>query len=277
MSRTRTALVAGALSAALAVPFLPAGSSAATAKSWSPSKYGKVAVGLVDGDTLVRSSTNRPDRVRVLGRISGLQGDSTLVGIDYRVQDNRLYAVGDAGGVYVLKGSGKARKVSQLTVALEGSEFGVDFNPVADRLRVVSDTGQNLRHDVNPGGATIADVTLTYPPATAPVAGVTAAAYTNNDLDADTGTSLFVVDTALDQVALQSPANNGTLAPTGKLGVAAGSDAGFDIDRRNHGWASLQIGGRQQLVSVDLLSGDVARRGAFPKRLPVSDLAFPTR
>ncbi len=277
MSRTRTAVVAGALSAALAVPFLPAGSSAATATSWSPSKHGKVAVGLVDGDTLVRFSTNRPDKVRVLGRISGLQGDTTLVGIDYRVQNHRLYAVGDAGGVYTLKGSGAARKVSQLTVPLEGSQHGVDFNPAADRLRVVSDTGQNLRHDVNPGGATIADTTLTYPPAPAAAAGVTAAAYTNNDLDADTGTSLFVIDTALDQVALQSPANNGTLAATGKLGVAAGADAGFDIDRRNHGWASLQIGGRQQLVSVDLLTGDVARRGAFPKRLPVSDLAFPTR
>jgi hypothetical protein len=34
--------------------------------------------------------------------------------------------------------------VSQLTVGLMGNAFGVDFNPAANRLRVVSDLGQNL-------------------------------------------------------------------------------------------------------------------------------------
>jgi hypothetical protein len=30
--------------------------------------------------------------------------------------------------------------------------FGVDFNPAADRLRIISDAGQNLAHNVNAGG-----------------------------------------------------------------------------------------------------------------------------
>ena len=99
---------------------------------------------------------------------------------------------------------------------------------------MVSDTGQNLRHDVNPGGATtVADGTLTYPPATTPGSGVSAAAYTNNDLDAATATTLFDLDTAMDQVAVQAPANAGSLSATGKLGVDAGSDAGFDIGQGN--------------------------------------------
>ncbi len=49
---------------------------------------------------------------------------------------------------------------------LSGTEFGIDFNPLADRLRVVSDTGQNLRIDVD-SGATITDTALTA--AAAPV------------------------------------------------------------------------------------------------------------
>ena len=111
--------------------------------------------------------------------------------------------------------------------------FGVDFNPAADRLRIISDTGQNLAHNVNAGGVTVANATLTYtaPPATAvPATGVTAAAYTNNDLNQpDTGTTLFDLDTMQDQVAIQSPPGNGILVATGKLGVDAGRRAGFDI------------------------------------------------
>jgi len=36
-----------------------------------------------------------------------------------------------------------ATSFSQLTVPLEGSFFGVDFNPAANALRIISDTGQN--------------------------------------------------------------------------------------------------------------------------------------
>ena len=38
--------------------------------------------------------------------------------------------------------------------ALTGSQFGVDFNPVADRLRVPSDSGLNLRINADTGATT---------------------------------------------------------------------------------------------------------------------------
>ncbi len=78
-------------------------------------------------------------------------------------------------------------------------------------------------------GQTVADAALTIPPSTEVATAVTGAAYYNNDLDPDTATTLFVLDTNLDQIAIQSPANAGILAATGKLGVDADSDAGFDI------------------------------------------------
>ena len=271
MKRTSTVVMAAAIAAALTLPLGPAN---AGSKHHSPQSG--AAIGLSSGTKLFAFKLAKPGRPAFLGKVSGLAGDSTLVGIDFRVQDGKLYGVGNAGGVYTLSSKAKATKVSQLTVALSGAKFGVDFNPAADRLRVVSDTGQNLRHDVNPGGATIADGTLTYPPATAAVSGVSAAAYTNNDLDAATATTLFDLDTALDQVAIQAPANAGSLSATGKLGVDAGSDAGFDIaGKGNAGWATLSVGGKHRLYSVSLLSGAVQAKGDFPRWASISDLAVP--
>jgi hypothetical protein len=241
------------------------------------------AIGLTADQRLVGFRVNKPDDVRGIGKVSGLTGDTRLVGIDYRVQDGKLYGVGEAGGVYTLNSSAKATKVSQLTVALSGTSFGVDFNPAADRLRIVSDTGQNLRHNVNANGTTVADTTLTYPPATTPAAGITAAAYTNNDLNADTATALYDIDTAMDQVALQSPANSGQLSPIGKLGVDTAAGAGFDIysvvrDGKAvdaTGFATLTVGDRTTMYRISLITGRADKLGAFPRNAQVTDLALP--
>ena len=197
-----------------------------------------LVVGLTTDQTLVAFASNTPTKVTTLGRIRGLTGDRRLVGIDCRVADSTAYGVGDAGGIYRLRlGDATATKVSQLTVPLSGRAFDIDFNPAANRLRIISDSGQNLRHNLDdptgtpPPGVTVADTPLTIPPATQPAAGVSGAAYYNNDLDPATATTLFTVDPGRDQVAIQSPANAGLLAATGNLGVDAdaGSDAGFDI------------------------------------------------
>ncbi|WP_031477031.1 DUF4394 domain-containing protein [Streptomyces bicolor] len=249
-----------------------------------------VAVGLTGDQRLVRFRVDRPGVVLPLGTVSGLKGDSRLVGIDYRVQNNRLYGVGDKGGVYTIREIGaKATKVSQLSVALQGNGFGVDFNPAANRLRVISDTGQNLRHNIDdPAGApaagtTAVDGTLTnppVPPATTGVtaAGVTGAAYTNNDLDATTATTLFDLDTAQDQVSVQSPANAGNLAPTGKAGVDVPRDSGFDIHSSakagtNAGYAVTG----SRAFRVDLLTGRAVSTGSFPQGRQVVDLAIPLK
>ncbi|MCA2211689.1 DUF4394 domain-containing protein [Jidongwangia harbinensis] len=240
------------------------------------------AVGLTADQKLVTFTLQgRGDRAAVAA-VRGLVGDHRLIGIDRRVQDGLLYGVGNAGGVYTLRSAdGRATKVSQLTVALSGAAFGVDFNPAADRLRVISDTGQNLRHNVNAGGTTIADTTMTYPPATTAAGGVTGVAYTNNDLDADTGTTLYDIDTTLDQVVLQSPANSGQLSPVGKLGVDAAGDAGFDIYASVRkgtatdavGFAVLTVGSRTGIYRISLVTGRAHHIGTAPKARQLTDLA----
>jgi len=119
------------------------------------------AVGLTSDQRLICFNEFEPANARTIGVVSGLFTDTTLIGIDFRVQDKKLYGVGNAGGVYLLDTTnGAATLVNRLSVALSGTSFGVDFNPAADRLRIVSNTGQNLRHNVNAGGTTATDATL---------------------------------------------------------------------------------------------------------------------
>jgi Domain of unknown function (DUF4394) len=129
-----------------------------------------LVVGLTDQQTLVAFASNNPTKVRTLGRISGLTGDRRLVGIDCRVADHTAYGVGDRGGIYRLRlRDATATKVSQLTLPLAGRAFDIDFNPAANRLRVISDSGQNLRHNLDdptgtpPVGVTVADTPFPSP------------------------------------------------------------------------------------------------------------------
>lgn len=242
--------------------------------------------GPTDDGRLVRFTAGSPQTTTTIAAVTGLQNpDTALIGIDYRVQDGLLYGVGNGGGVYrVSTSTAQATFVNSLTIPLSGASFGVDFNPSADRLRVVSDLGQNLRHNVNAGGVTIDDSTLTYtPPPATPVAalGITASAYTNNDLNADTATTLFGIDTNLDQVVIQSPANNGILVATGKLGVDSGLPAGFDIYSRlngdvteeNCGFAALTAGNASSFYQIDLGTGKATSVAGFDT--PVVDIALP--
>ncbi len=121
-------------------------------------------MGLTDDGRLVSFRARSPEKTRATSATSlDCRDGHALVGIDFRVQDGKLYGVGNGGGVYTIDTTtAHATLVNSLTVALSGTRFGVDFNPAADRLRIISDTGQNLAHNVNAGGVTAANGTLTY-------------------------------------------------------------------------------------------------------------------
>jgi hypothetical protein len=245
------------------------------------SKQKVEVVGLTADQRLICFRDNRPGRAKDLGAVSGLIDDTSLVGIDYRPANDMLYGLGNRGGIYTLDpASAEAKLVSRSSEPLSGTSFGVDFNPVADRLRVVSDNGQNLRINVVDGLAN-KDTPVNYTPGT-PTAGVVAAAYTNSDDDPNTATTLFDIDSALDQVVVQSPPNAGTLVATGKLGVDV-TDATADIATRirrgvvtNTGYAAVTADGRSQFTRLDPLSGQAQVVGSFDADDKVIGIAVPT-
>jgi hypothetical protein len=250
--------------------------------------FGLAVVGLTGGteQRLVCFSEFRPGLTRTIGVVTGLSVDTRLEGIDYRPATGQLYGLGDAGGVYTVDtSSAEATLQSRLNVALDGFVFGVDFNPVVDRLRVVSDSGQNLRVNVTTGATTV-DAALNTPPTPGPTRGVTAVAYTNNDDDAASGTTLFAVNIAETSLFIQAPPNSGSLNFAGTLRQDVGSQAGFDIFSRvsslgitedNSGYASLFVAGRARFYSVNLFTGEATLRGTFPFHQFVVDIAIPTR
>jgi len=248
-------------------------------------------IALTSDQRLIVFQDNQPGSARDIGSINGLMSGDTVVGIDFRVQDGKLYGVTRSGGIYVIDhNTAQAIKVSQLSVAMEGTEFGVDFNPAADRLRIVSDSGQNLRHNVNAGGTTLVDDPLDYPPATPlnavgpNASGVSASAYTNNDLDATTATTLFAINSGLDQLALQSPPNDGTLASVGKLDTDAGVQIGFDIYSTLRDGVTVGVEGLASVASengtatlyrVNLATGKLRAAGNFASQNKVIGIAIP--
>lgn len=291
MSRYLRSTLIAAASAVTMFSAQAAQEGAAGASGTSAGKRPLQVIGLTSDQRLIAFQEHQPESARDLGPIRGLMAGDAVVGIDFRVQDGQLYAVTRSGGIYIVnQATAEAARVSQLSVALEGNAFGVDFNPAADRLRIVSDSGQNLRHNVNSGGTTLVDDPLDYPPATplnaaGPNAGgVTASAYTNNDLDPATGTTLYAIDTGLDQLVLQSPPNDGTLAASGKLGKDAGPQVGFDIYSTVRDGATVGVealasvapdGGPAMLYRVNLVTGRLHPVGSFASQNRVTGIAIP--
>jgi len=214
------------------------------------STAGYMAIGVTTANNLIVFNTARPSVILRSAAITGLQSGENILGIDFRPANGVLYALGSTGRLYTVNiNTGAATLVAPLSVSLSGTDFGFDFNPVPDRIRIVSNTGQNLR--VNPAdGSTIVDTPLN--PGTP---SVTAAAYTNSFAGA-TSTTLYVIDTNSDRLLIQNPPNNGTLNDVGPLGFDATGTNGFDISVGNNtALAALQVGSNTGLYSINLSNG----------------------
>ena len=125
---------------------------------------------LNSSNELVTFNARRPERPRSRLAVTNLKAGERLLGIDFRPLTGRLYGVGSTSQVYVIDAeSGFASPIgAPFTPALAGTEFGVDFNPQADRLRVVSNAGQNLRINPDTGGRRRIETWPSPPPTPTP-------------------------------------------------------------------------------------------------------------
>lgn len=276
------------------------------ADNGQPRNIKRPAYGLTGDGSLVRFDAANPSRAERVARITGLASGERLVGIDFRPVTGELYGLGDKSNLYeIATQSARGTMRSSLKtgsgagLALQGTRFGIDFNPTVDRLRVTSDARQNLRVNVDTGAATV-DRAIAYAPRDRnagkqpqPV-GV---AYTNNDNDQTTGgplisfgrspatgTKLFSIDAARGSLALHDPPNDGTLRTVGRLRQRTTSAVGFDVysypnsegnTASNTAYASLRRGGRARLYKVSLATGRAKPvRGGGGSFRAVEDIAI---
>jgi len=224
---------------------------------------------VTDAAELVKFNAGQPRRLLERKPLVGLPAGERLLGIDYRVARGVLYTLSSGGHLYTLDtASGRLSRVGQgPAIALSGQRFGFDFNPVADRIRVVSDSGMNLRLHPDTGALAAADPALSaadQAPATAATPAITAAGYTYNKAN-DKLTTNYAIDAARGTLVMQgsregatpvvSP-NTGRIVTVGALGTGPVEDASFDIaDIDNTALAALRLQGRTRLHLVDLQTG----------------------
>jgi hypothetical protein len=270
MSRTRMLRWSAALGCVLA---LSAVAAQASHRSSSPDR---TLFATTSQNQLLTFNARNPERIRDIQAITGLPAGVTLRGIDFRPKTGDLYGVGSDSVVYrVNPYTGIAiAEAPAFTPALRGTSFGVDFNPVVDKIRVVGDDRQNLRLNVDEGTVLSADKDLN--PGSPQVV---AAGYENSSFNATqpTATTLHVVDAASDMLFTQSPPNDGTLSNGRRLRIDVGLNTGFDIaGDDNTGFLTSAASGRgTSLYTVDVPTGRTKSLGRVGggKRLVVTGLA----
>ncbi len=248
------------------------------------------------GDTVALTSTGK---VITFGRapsatltssqpITGLAAGESLLGIDTRPKNSLIYALSDQANLYTLDpstgivtrlGALKASTTAPTNAAsatnpacpaataapaytaLVGTEFGIDVNPAVDRLRVVSNTGQNLRINMDTQEVT-ADCNIS---AASGMPKPSAVGYTNSVVgmtDPATATALFYIDTDTDMLynvdpGTATPANNantGVIKAVGPLGVNVTAVNGFDIAGTTP-YAVFTVGTTTGFYRIDLTTG----------------------
>lgn len=272
--------------------------------AYTPSPEGppatEVVLALTADHTLLRIQAGQPQQVQKSLALKGLPVGEQLVGMDFRVAKGVLFALGRTGQLYTLNTeTGQLQPVGQPphAVALTGVRWGVDFNPAADRIRVVSETGHNLRYHPDTGAVVDFDAQqpgvqpdpiLRFATGDAQVGHaprVVAAAYTYNTQNEKITTN-FAIDARLGSLVMQgsregvtpveSP-NLGVLRTVGTLGVGPLADAAFDIaDVKNTALAALrtQADPVTRLYRIDLLTGQARLLGTLAAGQPLVGLAI---
>ncbi len=240
-------------------------------------------VAVTTANALLRFNAGQPQQVRERRPLQGLRAGERILGIDYRVAKGELYAlgaVGTAGQLYRIDvAQARALPVgSGVALPGEAAEWGFDFNPTVDRIRVVNDRGANLRlhpdtgaqvdGDPNTPGVQ-GDAALAYDGADAAAGkapAIVAAGYTYNKTN-DKITTNYALDGAAGTLVHQgtkegvTPAvspNTGRLYTVGSLGIGPFAHATLDIsDLSNTAYSGVHTHGAKatRWYGVDLATG----------------------
>jgi hypothetical protein len=267
-----TALRALCCASTLAAAVLAAGCAQPPA---APPPKARVHV-VTDQAELVSFDAAAPGQPLARQPLQGLPPGERLVGMDYRVARGVLYALGSDGRLYTLDvATARLQPVAAApALRLPAGAVGFDFNPAADRIRVVVDDGSNLRLHPDSGALAAADPALQYAAGDAAqgqAPRLAGAAYTYNKKDEklttnyaiDRARGTLVTQGSVEGVAPAVSPNTGRLYTVGPLGTGSVDDAAFDIaDIDNTALAALRLNGQTRLYVVDLQTGKARDLGA---------------
>lgn len=178
--------------------------------------------------------------------ITGLRDGELMMAIDFRPATRVLYGVSNMNYIYTIStttgfGSvpmGTATKVSDtpFSPGIEGTMVGFDFDPRADRIRIVTDKGQNIRIDPNTGQ--VVGIDLSVASQTVAINGIAYSYYSSGTF----ASTLYDLDILEGKLYKQNPMG-GTLTLVGPTGLTISGEGGFDISSRGIAMATLLASG----------------------------------
>lgn len=209
--------------------------------------------------------------------ITGMQSGETILAIDFRPATGQLYGLGSTSRIYVIHPiTGVARMIgaTPFSPAINGTIAAFDFNPTVDRIRVVTNTGQNFRLNPETGGLASTDGSINGQAG----AMVSAVAYSENFAGATT-TTLYDIDPISDKLYKQDPPNAGTLVTIGSLNLDVQGEGGFDISPKGNALGIFKVNNVSTLFEVDLATGDADVKATFSTNytaiaIPTSSVAY---
>ena len=228
-------------------------------------------IALSGGDTLTLIN---PKDWKATGSVK-VKG-TKLMGIDVRPADNMLYGVTDNGWIVTIdpKTGAVTQKAELSTKPAAGVALTVDFNPVADRLRIIGTDGMNLRVNVDDGKVT-ADGNLKFADTDmhkGEKPNIVAGAYSNS-FKGTKETALYDIDGTIGALFKQAPPNDGVLAAIGKLGIKLSGPVAFNIVADGEGKNTAWLVNGGTLYTVDLASGMAKSVGKIPGGA-ITDIAW---
>ena len=239
-----------------------------------------------DGNVLISFDHTNPGQPLTSRAITGLAASDQIRGIDFRPASGQLFGLGTSTQLYVIDPTSGAATPIGPPPALPlflGTDSGFDFNPVPDRIRVVTNTEENIRLHPDTGAIAGVDTPLAFAPGDVAETGnptVVAVAYTNSFAGA-TATTLYGIDIGNDTLVRIGSLNGSPVSPNagrlftiGPLGADAGPLAAFDISSAT-GTAYLATRGSSgiDLFTVDLSTGAATGIGTIGGTSGVSGLA----
>lgn len=257
-----------------------------------PALTGNLIYALNTSNFLLTLDSDNPSIIRTAVAVTGVTLNQALIGLDFRPATGDLYLLGynsatNESQLYTVNtatGVATAINVTPTILSLGGNNVGVDFNPVADKVRVVSANNANYRLNVD-GTLAFTDLNLNYAVGD-PNFGVDpqigACAYTNSYAGALT-TLLYDYDQALNNIANQNPPNDGTLLTIGSTGITQNlTDPTTDMDIYFDSVANIAYLASNtgivlfdNLYMLDLATGGTVNLGKVGNGIAVKNIAVP--